>query len=359
MTLDLLAVLDGVSEGVRGIALEAVRNIALACRYRCTHGSGECFVGDVAVVGCIVITVHSLLGADSQTLDGVQLLECIQHQSQVVLLVAAVLVNEAGMSQTAVLQLVCTVAPDDVTLIIKRVIVGSIVRQGQTREDHGVRGVEVACLSLVVLLVRVGTEVSLYTSLEPTVQASLHVGTQSLTVHLGLLDQTLLAVVVERQVVVDILATAGQGCVYGVGGSIVAQNLVAPVGADAVVVYQVLDALANGLADHVAELDVLLRVHHLQTVGYGSRETVLTLYNQIGLLVQLTLLAGDDDNAVSSTRTVDGGRGSILKNGDVLDVAGVQCVEHCRRNGSAVQNEQRCAAGVDRVDTTQTDRGAL
>ena len=198
MILNLLAVLNGMSEGIRSIALEAVRNVTLACCYRRTHGSGECLVGDVTVVGSIVVTVHSLLSTDSQTLDGIQLLESVQHQSQVILLVATVFVNEAGMSQTAVLQLVSTVTPNDVAIVVERVVLGSIVRQSQTREEHGVRGVEVvSSLSLVVLLVRVGTEVQLNTSLEPTVQTTLNVSTQSLTVHLRLLDQTLLAVVVE------------------------------------------------------------------------------------------------------------------------------------------------------------------
>ena len=248
------------------------------------------------------------------------------------------------MSQTAVLQLVCTITPNDVAIVVERVVLGSIVRQSQTREEHGVRGVEVRSLSLVVLLVRVGTEVQLNTSLEPTVQTTLNVSTQSLTVHLRLLDQTLLAVVVERQVVVDMLATAGQSSVNGVGGSIVAQNLITPVGADAVVVNQILDALANRLTDHVAELDVLLRVHHLQTISNGSRETILTLNNQISLLVQLTLLAGDNNNTVSSTRTVDCSRSCILQNGNVLNIAGVQSVEHCRRDGSTIQDEQGSAA---------------
>ena len=78
-----------------------------------------------------------------------------------------------------------------------------------------------------------------------------------------------------------------------------------------------------------------------------------------------TLLRGDDDNAVGSTGTVDGGRRGILEDGEGLDVFrvdGGQRVAHAGDavigNGQAVDDVQRVVGGIQGCAATDTDRSA-
>ena len=107
--------------------------------------------------------------------------------------------------------------------------------------------------------------------------------------------------VVERNEIVHGLTTALQGSVDIRSRSRVLDQLVAPVGADTILVYQVADIIVYRLANHVAELDVLLRVHHLLALAGSRRDTILCLYGELNRLVVLSLLGSDNNYTVSST----------------------------------------------------------
>ena len=101
-------------------------------------------------------------------------------------------------------------------------------------------------------------------------------------------------------------------------------------------------------------LSVLLGIEHFHLVGVG-------LYGNAGVEVNLnlaflTLLGGDDDHTVGSTRTVDTGRGGILQHLDALDVVTIQFV-HARLRGHTVDDVQRVVV-VQRTHTTDANLGS-
>ena len=109
-------------------------------------------------------------------------------------------------------------------------------------------------------------------------------------------------------------ATYGEVVVVGESG---AEHFFLPVGS---AFAEFTDSIggADEVGDSVAELS---GIHHVEGVA-GS------VHAEVGGEVNLgafagALLGGDDDNAVGCARTVDGGSGSVLKDGHAGDVGGV------------------------------------
>ena len=79
-------------------------------------------------------------------------------------------------------------------------------------------------------------------------------------------------------------------------------------------------------------------------------------------LVALTLLGGDHDDTVGSSRTIDGGCRSILEDIHGLDVRWVDgrkrvaCLVVCSRiDHDSVDDEDRLVCGIEGVDTSDAD----
>ena len=91
------------------------------------------------------------------------------------------------------------------------------------------------------------------------------------------------------------------------------------------------------LEHQVQSVHVLLRIQEVGHLG----DVLLTVVSVVGKdrTAFLTLLGGHEDNAVRSTRTVDGGGGGVLEDVDGLDVGGVQGAQAAARD--AVDDVQR------------------
>ena len=164
-----------------------------------------------------------------------------------------------------------TVALDEVAVVVDGIIIRYIVGECLTGEyqwvvDINMRLAPIGSSPNSVLLVVVYTEVRSKSYLEVLVQAGVDAGVEGRALHGRLVDKTLLLVVVVRQIVVNCLATALHSGVNVVSRSIVAQNFLVPVGTETVLTNQITYFIAYWLTDEVAELDVLLRVHHLGAI---------------------------------------------------------------------------------------------
>ena len=115
----------------------------------------------------------------------------------------------------------------------------------------------------------------------------------------------------------------------------------------------------EGRVEHLVEVEPLLGAQQGNLVSDHIGDTVLSADYDCRLLSRASCLGGDEHDSVCRTRTVYRGRGSVLHDCDVLDVVGVQCGEDRRRNGAAVEYEQRLGASVDRVHTADTHRDCL
>ena len=103
--------------------------------------------------------------------------------------------------------------------------------------------------------------------------------------------------------------------------------------------------------------------HHGQLVGVGLDAHAAAV--RYAGRVAAPLLGGDEDDAVRSTRTVDGRRRSVLEHGEGFDVVGVdrlQRVGHTLAavdcDGYPVDHDQRVVRGVERSRTAHADGGA-
>ena len=120
---------------------------------------------------------------------------------------------------------------------------------------------------------------------------------------------------------------------------------------------------ATGIRAHqVHDIHVLLCIQHLGHLVHvlPTHVTVVAhLYSSF-----LTLLGGDENHTVSSRRTVDGSRGSVLQHVDTLDVGRVQrvdvaaghTVDDVDRSGAAVRT---CTTDVDFESVTRLTRSCL
>ena len=229
------------------------------------------------------------------------------------------------------MQIVGLGALDELAAVVEAIVIRYV--EGQSLTGKYQRVVSINFIGILhgvpygVLLEVLHTDVGAVAHLEELVQTSVDTGIEDRALHSRLLYQTLLLVVVVRHIVVYCLATALHGGIDIISRSRAAQHLVIPVGIEAVVLDQIADFVAHGLTDNIAELYVLLRVHHLCTVGSRSRNTPLGLDANLGALVVTTLLRGDKDHTVGSTRTVDRSKSSILEHGEIGNVLRVEGAE--------------------------------
>ena len=357
---EVLAILSSMCEGISIIAREVCLYATRSCSNSLSHWSSNLIIRQVSTIQCIVITEQRLNSCKCQALDWSKLL--IKRHIQCNTLTWNITLRDTPPrhSDTTIEELSCSVALDHITVIIERIVIRSIVRQSHTGSNQWVIQIDSAIIiPCRVYSIILHTKVRAVTNLEELVKTCIDTSCQCRTAHVWLLNQTILLVVVEREIVVHSLTTTLQCSIDIRCWSWAAQQLITPVGADTILAYQVSDIVANRLTDQVTELDVLLWIHHSSTISSWSRNTILSLYCHLNRLVVLTLLAGDNDNTVSSTRTIDSCRSSILQYGDISNIRRVQCAEEAWRNRWAIENEQWLVRWVDRVDTTQTDRSRL
>ena len=137
------------------------------------------------------------------------------------------------------------------------------------------------------------------------------------------------------EIVIEVLVSVSVGLCHGMAGIVV------------LAVHQLIISLIvlAGIGDHVVLRDKT-------AVGTEPR---IEFHH---CLASLALLGGDEDDAVCSAVSVDGGSRSILEDGHGLDVVRVD-VGDGSAVGSAVNHDERAVACAKRSDTTDADgRGA-
>ena len=174
------------------------------------------------------------------------------------------------------------------------------------------------------------------------------------------LDSALLVVVAYRCIVVALVATTRYAHVVLLCKSVAEENVV-PVGVGvAQLVNLVLSRLAQcvptaslvgiGLAESVEyacnatlvltiyivgsqesklQVDLLVAVQQVEAVDACLRHVCQLAREVDKRFARTSLLGSDDDNAVGGSCTIDGGSGSILKYGDVVDVRRIQASDRC------------------------------
>ena len=111
--------------------------------------------------------------------------------------------------------------------------------------------------------------------------------------------------------------------------------------------------LGIGGVDVVGEF---LAVHHLQGAVVLLRGEAAVVADADAVTLG-TLLGRDDDDAVGSAGTVDGGRGGVLQDGEGLDVVGVDRGEGVAHEGAAFLGDRDTVDDDERV-VARGQRGA-
>ena len=202
---------------------------------------------------------------------------------------------------------------------------------------------------LAILLIFGITEVSLQAEVEPFVSTCIKAEAQSLATHTRLVDDTLLVEVVERHIIFGMLGTTGNRSLKRICRCVAVVHFLAPISIDAQGFHCIAGCIWYGSLDKVTICNILARIHHLNIVGGSLRPTVFETDINLGLFTKLTLLRCDNDNAVGSTRTVEGDRRSVLEHGDALDIVGVEGREHGLGHRGTIENEKRSCRRVKRV----------
>ena len=199
----------------------------------------------------------------------------------------------------------------------------------------------------------------------------------------GVLDNTVVAVITQGEVGITALGTVTQGKVVlldktGTGGFLYPVGIAGRSCTGSIQVFIHVDSVQNGdtaaiespvklvsqgvpvgieAIVHITlphNLPKFLGIEYLHTVGIG-----LCSYTGVKVYFHFSILAvfgGNDNNAVSSPATINGGRGCILEDLDGLDVVTVELV-HTRLRGNTVNDEQRVVGAlVEGADTADTDR---
>ena len=110
--------------------------------------------------------------------------------------------------------------------------------------------------------------------------------------------------------------------------------------------------VVTGLIEEVHVVDIVLHgVDHLERLAVGEVAVVL----DADLAVLAAVLGGHKDNTVSTPVTVDGAGGSVLKDGDVGDVSGVDRVDALLDT----VHEHEGTGGVEGSDTTDVHGDSL
>ena len=174
-------------------------------------------------------------------------------------------------------------------------------------------------------------------------------------VHVGIAEGILdvLRTTVDVDVVVEGIARAAVDEVLPVvGGDVV-------VHVDVLIVAEVVGVGGNLLrivvvlqqGELILPCGIVARADDIHLLG-NLLPRVVGVVAHLGLAF-LTALGGDEDNAVGTTRTVDGGGGCILQHGDVLDVVGRNVADSV--NGESVDDVKRVVRLGDGAATTNAN----
>ena len=168
----------------------------------------------------------------------------------------------------------------------------------------------------------------------------------------GVDQGTLFIVVVRAHEVVDLAGLARRGSVVVLHHAQL-EVVVHPV---EVLLQQALGIgeVEQGGGEHALRIVVeLLGVHRAEGAHQGFLDTAVGLEFHGGL-VPGTGFGGDHDDTAGSGRTVQGGGGSVLQDGDGLDVVGVEGAA-----GDAVHHIERTGACGDGAGTADADVGVV
>ena len=178
---------------------------------------------------------------------------------------------------------------------------------------HGTRDRSLRSVLLVVAHVEV--------NLQAIVEGSLvDVHTAVVALQSGVLDDTVLVGIAQRSTITGALRTVHQRYVVALREAY-AHQFVLPVGVGATILKGDLVGGIEGLVDVAEGTTIFVSVQHVEFLGIEAPTQVQAVVELLHAL--LALLGGDDDDAVGTTRTVDGGGRSVLQYVDALDILGV------------------------------------
>ncbi len=158
-----------------------------------------------------------------------------------------------------------------------------------------------------------------------------------------------------RHIVGGALRTARNRQVDLIHGSVLVEEVLAPVGVHARC-QNILQLAVDQVAVFVLVGRQLAARHEVELVGRGLRDTVLGVERDGGLAVARTLLGHDVHDAVRGACAVNRGGRRVFQYVHRLDVVGVQHHHVSRRDGRAVEQNERRGARVGRAYTVQADR---
>ena len=163
-----------------------------------THWGGELLVWETCSVGCEVVAKQRLQGCESQSLNRSQLLVQRQVDGYILTVLFCIGYSEPRQQELRVEESGSAVALHQITSLVEAIIIRCIVWQRHLGSYQWVGSV---CLFAVsphaVLAVVLNTEVRAEAHLEELVQTRVDAGSQGAAAHVGILNQTILLMVVE------------------------------------------------------------------------------------------------------------------------------------------------------------------
>ena len=209
-------------------------------------------------------------------------------------------------------------------------------------------------------VVRLPGQVQVDADLEPVGDLAVDVRADRVALHIGIRLDALAVKGAQRNIVVAALAAARDAQVGLPGRGVLVEDPFAPVGLDVVLQTEILQFLELGVflqarVGQFAEGEPFLSVHQLHRELGQIRDTIGTA-DRDGRLLAGAFLGRDVNHAVGGTRTVDGGRRSVLHHRHILDIVRVEGREDSHVHRRTVEDEQRGVGGIDRVDAAQTHR---
>ena len=189
---------------------------------------------------------------------------------------------------------------------------------------------------------------------KPVGSLTLQVGTQRVALEARTYRSTVLVVVATRDVVVGFVVSTRHRQLVVLQQCARVEDHIHPAH---IGLTQYIVILTVGHSNLLLVLDTLSSGHKVPLLGVGLRETYLGLELDFGSVGDASLLGGDYNHTVCSTRTVNRGRCSVLQDIEGCNVRGVDGVEVACRDGRAVKDIQRLGSRVNRVDTTNLHCG--
>ena len=174
------------------------------------------------------------------------------------------------------------------------------------------------------------------------------------------LQCTLLVEVIERYIISTVGTTTAEGYVMVLSGTSL-EYLVKPVciGCILEMIFAILTKFITtcescirvgaSLTEIVA---ILVGIHHIIYITRNLVNTEVTRVVYLQRLVFLTILGSDDNDTISSTRTVDGTRRSILQDLDGLDIIRREVTDSGTHWHTINDIKRSCA--TERTDTTNS-----